>query len=800
MAEALGLAASIGSMVSLLQDTVKACHKLGQLIAQFQEANTEMLALRSELCDLTQTLGLVHILLERLQNETSVNGIIKKEIQKTTSEICKDVEEVKDVLEDFQPKLDMHKNHKGRLKWMLKKGDIGSAMNRIIRRHQALHVKLSILHTNLLEAGTSGLQSWDDKFHLLNSRMKEMSEQVEMSIRDSAAKVQHKIETSFADVEETIKVEVHRAAVSSQEFCLPQSQLESLALLVTDSLLRDNPSLSQSSKQGYMHPLSEIPEQMEPVSSNDSSYEMRERRPNSESVSSDKDYCSVFSRVLRHTSVKTFACIFGHLEVRRYTSQNLLLDSMGDDRTSSEVFKTEIGFHFAPWLRHFIKHSAIGGAVKFSAGEIALNIFVPRIVDSGDTIQAPIWRAVQLGHIATIKSALTQKLVQPTDVTLGGQSLLATAANWGQIEVCKLLLQQGAATGINMVDFYHQAAPIHNAAESLNNRAGRDIVRLFLTAGADPTLKSGLGHDAATWNLQTSPCVSSIHPNDETIIRLLIRSDPSFDLHQRDEEGRTLLMQARGPPLCVYDDLLKLGVDATVTDNEGNNALHCYFSSFYDIFDHICHPLMLQGPDILTSLIQKGANPEQRNDTGQLPCEVYDETAYEREHPVSSIRLQLQAVIWSEALSRCGIENTPHLFFLLPLQQSPLDLYLSDRPSIESQCRCPLRLSVHTVHSPPLNPFRFEDRMIAVAKSWNPYSMELCPRRSDWLGLEDATEFVALKIRLLIDELEFRRAQNGQYWNDGQSTNLYDVLAESDIEQIRSEAASEEEWFSAGEE
>ncbi|KAI9684603.1 MAG: hypothetical protein M1822_005691 [Bathelium mastoideum] len=91
MAEALGLAASVGAMVSLLQDTVKACHKLGQLIAQFQEANTEMLTLRSELCDLNQTLGLVHILLERLQNETSVNGVIKKEIQKTTSEICKDV-------------------------------------------------------------------------------------------------------------------------------------------------------------------------------------------------------------------------------------------------------------------------------------------------------------------------------------------------------------------------------------------------------------------------------------------------------------------------------------------------------------------------------------------------------------------------------------------------------------------------------------------------------------------------------------------------------------------------------------
>lgn len=281
--------------------------------------------------------------------------------------------------------------------------------------------------------------------------------------------------------------------------------------------------------------------------------------------------------------------------------------------------------------------------------------------------------------------------------------------------------------------------PITVAIQGSAARGDLDILRLFLNHGADPTLIDGRGWDAATWILDigrpvyghgsSGKCQSQRQRESTNLwltrdavdmLRLLAHDDPSFDIHRRDEDGRTLLMLAEGQPLPVYQYLLNSGVDATALDNEGNNVLHCYFVHFYYQKEHLS-----RAPDTLRLLIQAGADPHHRNDFGQLPYEMCDANKWEKTHPLSFVRFQMQSVIWEETLRRCGIKTTRTPTRRLSVWDAESS---SQRSFLHDQSESfPFKLAPSSDGH-----LSYEAMMIAILQKWDPIVARSRGRNSKW--------------------------------------------------------------------
>ena len=257
------------------------------------------------------------------------------------------------------------------------------------------------------------------------------------------------------------------------------------------------------------------------------------------------------------------------------------------------------------------------------------------------------------------------------------------------------------------------------------------MVRLFLNYDADVTMRDAEGRTGGVLALQCFPSKNNkTHRSGktanvsfeylkltsrllETLFRFLAESESSFDIHQRDEIGRTLLMQAFGQNLQVYKYLLRLGANARDLDADGSTVLHYFFKNvmYYtwnlfvlnDFLDHV---------GILALLIQAGADAKAKNRFGKRP---YEHPSGEKGlfNPLIPMQERVNLAFWHHALRVCGLCQFEfcgcgtHRQNMMPLRDS---CYLCQ------SCAGPLdRFTKFDA---------FEEELSAAFKSWDKSSAE----------------------------------------------------------------------------
>lgn len=165
---------------------------------------------------------------------------------------------------------------------------------------------------------------------------------------------------------------------------------------------------------------------------------------------------------------------------------------------------------------------------------------------------------------------------------------------------------------------------------------------------------------------------ADVHTLDP-LFRFLVESEPAFDVHQRDRRGRTLLMQSKGQPRQIYEELLRLGSDIKALDRDANTVLHHFF--WNNVRPSVLPGTLLNGGEILALLIQAGAGPQATNRHGKRPQHCHDFLT-DPFNPLTNIYKLATLAIWHEALRICGLSGSEccdcptHLENDIPLHDS----------------------------------------------------------------------------------------------------------------------------------
>lgn len=193
----------------------------------------------------------------------------------------------------------------------------------------------------------------------------------------------------------------------------------------------------------------------------------------------------------------------------------------------------------------------------------------------------------------------------------------------------------------------------------------------------------------------------------DSAFHFFVKSDMLYDIHWRDCDGCTLLMIPKGPPLSVYQELLKLGADPKALDYSGNTVLHHYFRNL-----PLCDGIekVLQGPSILRTLILAGADHRHVNRHGRLPHEMV-KSRPRLVYPVS-LCLAFANCIWHEALR--GIDTDPAGHISIE-SSSKLQTYTDERSHC---CLLHWRSFSSKLDCVHLESLAFEDQIIVVFERW----------------------------------------------------------------------------------
>lgn len=266
--------------------------------------------------------------------------------------------------------------------------------------------------------------------------------------------------------------------------------------------------------------------------------------------------------------------------------------------------------------------------------------------------------AVITGDIRTLTGSLHRRVVYPTDRDLNGFSLLSIAAQFGQLEICELLLQQGASVDINTPSFGRitDSYPIKYAIDSSTKRNDHDLIRLFLKYDADLNIHPK-GLRFATLPL-TRDCAAT--HETKSLFRLLVDNDPEFNVNQREEWiDLPPILLASSQPLQIYMDLIRLGADVkTINTCADQTVFHSFFRNMsYVICLFPSIDTFLEGGEILALLIQAGADPLATDRFGVLPQDIRWEIV---SSPFQSVHKQIFLAFWHQALRICDLSESSY--------------------------------------------------------------------------------------------------------------------------------------------
>ena len=156
-----------------------------------------------------------------------------------------------------------------------------------------------------------------------------------------------------------------------------------------------------------------------------------------------------------------------------------------------------------------------------------------------------------------------------------GETCLHLASMRGSVEAVRYLLERGllderTPDGVTALQYAAGSERLHCERHTSANSPHREVFRLLLDAGADPSLVGHAGMN--TWHIAASVGFSA---RSTEIWRSLHESKNEMPSQARTASGATLLMcAASGGNHEIFKSLLLPKSDVNARDNEGNSLLH----------------------------------------------------------------------------------------------------------------------------------------------------------------------------------------------------------------------------------
>ncbi|XP_044147494.1 ankyrin repeat domain-containing protein 50-like [Bufo gargarizans] len=262
------------------------------------------------------------------------------------------------------------------------------------------------------------------------------------------------------------------------------------------------------------------------------------------------------------------------------------------------------------------------------------------IVEDTSTLKRTLERGVSLEVLLETGGGLNQR-------DRFGRTLLAAAAQAGDLDAVKLMLSRGASLEVTdedgqtplglaahqghlpVVELLLEHGAQHDHSDSRGWTALRaaawgghtEVVESLLAFGAQPDISGPDGRTAlraAAWGGHEGP------------VKALVRAGAEID--HADVEGRTPLMAAAYMShFTVAELLLESGANVNACDLEGRSALAVAC---------LCIPTGQRHPQLVSVLLERGADPQLEDKEGLTPLLV---AAYEGQDEVAELLLEAGA-------------------------------------------------------------------------------------------------------------------------------------------------------------
>lgn len=152
-----------------------------------------------------------------------------------------------------------------------------------------------------------------------------------------------------------------------------------------------------------------------------------------------------------------------------------------------------------------------------------------------------IFEAISVGDIYTVSTLISKNSELTNSFSADGFTPLGLASFFGEIEIVKVLLDNGADPNIAANNQF-QVAPIHSACAISNY----EIANLLIKNGADVNAKQMQG---------VSPLHSAAHNGQNELAKLLI--DSGANINAKMDNGQTPLFMAEEKGFKETADLIK---------------------------------------------------------------------------------------------------------------------------------------------------------------------------------------------------------------------------------------------------
>ncbi|MYD18646.1 MAG: hypothetical protein F4X05_03255, partial [Rhodothermaceae bacterium] len=199
-------------------------------------------------------------------------------------------------------------------------------------------------------------------------------------------------------------------------------------------------------------------------------------------------------------------------------------------------------------------------------------------------------RYIYLDKASTIVALLLEAGADPNAKDQNsGKNPLYWAARRSDFSIIDMLIQSGVNLNASDND---GRTPLHEAA---GHSYDSHVIGVLLEAGADIHARDNASrtplHEAAG------------HHGDSHAIEVLVEA--GADIHARNQSAMTPLhlAAAKNRALAPVAALVAVGADLNARDSDGNTPLHASWSNF--------------NPEMVTTLLELGANPEARNNEGR---------------------------------------------------------------------------------------------------------------------------------------------------------------------------------------